>query len=94
MGISIRQRGQSTRMTGYKSTFSGVRQSVRYPEEPFRRLDLVCLLGPVRTKNGEEVPANTFGTLMAVYADAKAYEVEFVAGLATVDADLVTAAPI
>ena len=67
---------------------------MRHSIEPFKRLDLVCLLAPVRTKDGEEVPADTFGTVMAVYADAEAYEVEFVAGLATVDAGLITAAPV
>ena len=59
---------------------------------PFRILDLVCLLTPVTTEHGGEVAADTFGTVVAVYAGGEAYEVEFVHGLATVEAGRLTAA--
>ena len=54
-------------------------------QRAFADLDLVCVLGPVMTDEGEEVPAGTRGTVVAIYADGAAYEIEFEAGLATVD---------
>lgn len=58
----------------------------------FADLDIVSALHAVMTDEGEEVPAGTRGTVVAVYGAGKAYEVEFEAGLATVyAADLVKA---
>ncbi len=53
-------------------------------QRAFADLDRVCVLGPVTTDEGEEVSAGTRGTVVAIYADGAAYEVEFEAGLATV----------
>lgn len=64
------------------------------PDTPatFADLDLVRLRSAVTTDDGDEVPAGTRGTVVAVYAEGAAYEVEFTAGLATVSgADLVGA---
>ena len=53
----------------------------------FSELDEVRLLHAVSTDEGVEVPTGTEGTVVAVWADGAAYEVEFDAGLATVDAE-------
>ncbi|WP_237480400.1 DUF4926 domain-containing protein [Lichenibacterium dinghuense] len=52
----------------------------------FADLATVRLLRAVTTDEGVGIPAGTCGTVVAVYADGAAYEVEFEAGLATVEA--------
>ena len=56
------------------------------PEEivTFADLDLVRVIHVLTTDEGENVPAGTRGTVVAVYADGAANEVEFEAGLAPV----------
>ena len=64
------------------------------PEPPvaFADLDLVRVLTDAKTDEGEVVPSGTRGTIVGMYAEGAAYEVEFEAGLATVKAgDLVAA---
>ena len=58
----------------------------------FADLDLVRLRIALTTDEGHEVPAGTRGTVVAVYGEGAAYEVEFTTGLAMVSAiDLVAA---
>ena len=60
--------------------------------EPVRELDRVRVLRAVLGDDDMTVPAGTTGTVVAVYADGEAFEVEFtdpVDTLATVDADTV-----
>lgn len=52
---------------------------------PFADLDIVRVRRAVTTDEGEDVPAGTRGTVVAVYAGGPAYEIEFEAGLATID---------
>lgn len=52
----------------------------------FAELDVVRLLVDAETDDGDAVPAGTRGTVVAVWGDGAAYEVE-------VDAGLVTALP-
>ena len=58
------------------------------PEAPatFADLDLVRVTCAITTDEGETVPAGTRGTIVAVYRDGAAYEVEFSAGVATIEA--------
>lgn len=58
----------------------------------FSELDEVRLLHVVSTDDGVAVPAGTEGTIVAIWAAGAAYEVEFDAGLATVDAEKLRAA--
>lgn len=60
--------------------------------EPVRELDRVRVLRAVTGDDDLTVPAGTTGTVVAVYADGAAFEVEFtqpVDTLATVEADTV-----
>lgn len=52
----------------------------------FPDLAIVRLRRAVVTDEGEDVSAGTRGTVVAAYAGGAAYEVEFEAGLATVEA--------
>ena len=58
------------------------------PAEPhgFAELDGVRLLRPVTTDEGMTIPIGIEGTVVGVWAQGRAYEVEFAAGLATVEA--------
>ena len=58
----------------------------------FADLDLVRVRNPVMTDEGIEVPAGSRGAVVAIYANGVAYEVEFEAGLATIEAALLQAA--
>ena len=64
------------------------------PAKPdsFAELDEVRLTSALRTCRGETVPAGSEGTVLAVWAGGAAYEVEFDAGVATVEAELLTRA--
>ena len=64
------------------------------PDEPhgFADLDGVRLTQAVVTDDGESVAEGTEGTVIAVWAEGAAYEVEFAAGLATVEAAHLVAA--
>ncbi|MCJ2121230.1 DUF4926 domain-containing protein [Methylobacterium sp. J-077] len=60
--------------------------------EPVRELDRVRILRAVSGDDGVTVPAGSTGTVVAIYADGEAFEVEFtdpVDTLATVEADTV-----
>lgn len=60
--------------------------------EPVRELDRVRVLRAVLGDDDVTVPAGTAGTVVAVYADGEAFEVEFTEPfdtLATVEADSV-----
>ena len=52
----------------------------------FAELDGVRLLCPVTTDKGTTIPVGTEGTIVGVWAQGAAYEVEFADGLATVEA--------
>ena len=52
----------------------------------FEDLASVRLLHAVETDEGEGVAAGTIGTVVGLWADGAAYEVEFAVGLATVEA--------
>lgn len=58
------------------------------PDEPqgFADLDGVRLTHAVVTDDGKVVAEGTEGTVVGVWAEGAAYEVEFSAGLATVEA--------
>lgn len=58
------------------------------PAEPhgFAELDGVCLVFPITTDEGMAIPVGTEGTVVGVWAQGAAYEVEFADGLATVEA--------
>ena len=43
----------------------------------FAELSVVETLRPVETDDGEAVPAGSRGTIVAIYGDGAAYEVEF-----------------
>lgn len=61
--------------------------------EPVRELDRVRILRAVSGDDDVTVPAGTTGTVVAIYADGEAFEVEFtepVDTLATVEADTVS----
>ena len=61
----------------------------------FAELSVVALLSDVVTDDGVTVPAGTEATIVGVWGDGKAYEVEFdepVVGNATVRADALRAA--
>ena len=54
---------------------------------PLAELSVVEILRDVETDDGVTVPAGSRGTIVAIWADGEAYEVEFarpVVGLATV----------
>lgn len=54
---------------------------------PIDELDAVTLATDARTEDGETVPAGTVGTVVAVWGEADAFDIEFDApftGLATV----------
>lgn len=56
-------------------------------------MDAVTLAIDVRTADDEVVPAGTVGTVVAVWGQAEAFEVEFDApftGLATVEPDMIS----
>ncbi|SFM50720.1 DUF4926 domain-containing protein [Methylobacterium pseudosasicola] len=60
--------------------------------EPVRELDRVRILRAVSGDDDVTVPAGATGTVVAIYADGEAFEVEFtepVDTLATVEADTV-----
>ena len=57
------------------------------PRSVFKDLDRVVLTAEVTTDDGDRVEAGSAGTVVGVWLDGAAYEVEFttpVAGLATV----------
>lgn len=57
------------------------------PDRPrLRELTDLRLVPPVMTDDGREAPAVEVGTVAGIWADGKAYEVEFPQGLATVEA--------
>lgn len=59
------------------------------PGTTLRDLDDVCLLAEVVTDDGERIAAGTEGTVVGVWNDGAAYEVEFAepaGALATVEA--------
>ena len=58
----------------------------------FSDLDLVRLTQPATTDEGETVPAGARGTVVGIWSGGKAYEVEFEAGLVTVEASILVAA--
>lgn len=58
----------------------------------FAELEGVCLLRPVVTDDGDSVPEGTEGTIVGIWGEGAAYEVEFEAGLATVEASHLRAA--
>lgn len=58
----------------------------------FAELASVRILRDALTDEGEIVEAGARGTVVSVYAEAAAYEIEFENGTATVEAPMVTAA--
>ncbi len=58
----------------------------------FADLDLVRVAHDVVTDEGETVAAGTRGTIVSVYAEGAAYEVEFAGGTATIEAAYLVAA--
>ena len=58
----------------------------------FGDLASVRVLRTVTTDEGEEVTEGTHGTVVAIYANGAAYEVEFEAGLVTLSAFEIEAA--
>ena len=57
------------------------------PPRPIGELDVVTVLVPVQTDEGEPIAAGTEGTVVAVWAEGTAFDIEFdepVLGLATV----------
>lgn len=58
----------------------------------FAELSRVTLTAPATTDDGVEVGAGTSGTVVGVWPGAAAYEVDFPAGLATVEASQLIAA--
>lgn len=61
----------------------------------FPELSVVETLRAVETDDGLPVPAGSHGTVVAIYSDGAAYEVEFarpVVGNCTITADLLRAA--
>ncbi|MCJ2050986.1 DUF4926 domain-containing protein [Methylobacterium sp. J-070] len=64
------------------------------PPQALAELGVVVLLRDVVTDDGVPIPAGTEGTIVGIWADGEAYEVEFdepVAGNATVRADALRA---
>lgn len=57
------------------------------PETAFADLDVVRLAFDAVTDEGDPVPAGTRGTVVAVWGDGAAYEVEVEAGLVTATAE-------
>ena len=55
-------------------------------------LSFVQLIDRVTTDDGVEVPEGAEGTVVAIWAEGAAYEVDFAAGLATVEANQLEAA--
>lgn len=64
------------------------------PRRPdiFDELDEVRLLVAAETRAGAMLPAGARGTILAVWADGAAYEVEFDLGFATIEAGHLAAA--
>lgn len=62
--------------------------------QPLAELARVVILAPVQTMEGDEVGAGTEGTVVAVWQDGAAYDVEFADALgpATIAAEFVRAA--
>ena len=58
----------------------------------FPDLAFVRVLRTVTTDEGEEIMEGSLGTVVAVYANGAAYEVEFEAGLVTLEAAEIEAA--
>ena len=58
----------------------------------FEELSFVQLIDRVTTDDGVEVPEGAEGTVVAIWAEGAAYEVDFAAGLATVEANQLEAA--
>lgn len=58
----------------------------------FAELSQVRLVRPAPTDEGIMVAAGTHGTVVGIWPDHAAYEVDFAAGLATVEASLLVAA--
>jgi hypothetical protein len=58
----------------------------------FAELSGVRLLRAVVTDDGKAVPQGTEGTVVGIWAEGAAYEVEFSIGLATVEASCLEAA--
>lgn len=54
--------------------------------QAFPELTRVRLVQPARTDDGAEVPAGAQGTIVGVWPGGSGYEVDFAAGLATVEA--------
>lgn len=61
-------------------------QFVPTPETAFADLDVVRLTSDMTTDDGEAVLAGTRGTVVGVWGDGVAYEVEVEAGLVTATA--------
>ena len=61
-------------------------QFASIPETTFGDLDVVRFAVAVETDEGEAVPTGTRGTVVAVWGDGAAYEVEVEAGLVTATA--------
>jgi hypothetical protein len=60
---------------------------------PIDELDAVTLAVETRTDDGETVPAGIVGTVVAVWGEAEAFDVEFDApftGLATIDRAMIS----
>ena len=71
------------------------RPPVTQPQAPLAELSVVALLREVVTDDGLTVPAGAEGTVVGIWGDGEAYEIEFdepVAGNATVRADDLRAA--
>ena len=67
------------------------------PVTRFDELDCVRLLKAVEDMDGKRIEAGTKGTIVAIWADGEAYEVEFVRpiqALATVMAEDLEPAPV
>lgn len=57
------------------------------PDRPIGELDVVTVLVPVETDEGETVAAGSEGTVVAIWAGGAAFDVEFdqpITGLATI----------
>ncbi|MCJ2059640.1 DUF4926 domain-containing protein [Methylobacterium sp. J-048] len=59
---------------------------------PIDTLDAVTLAADAQTDDGETVPAGTVGTVVAVWGEAEAFDIEFDApftGLVTIDREMI-----
>lgn len=60
------------------------------PPSDLRELDRVCLIDPVIADDGDAIEAGSQGTVVGIWRDGGAYEVEFASpegALATVEAE-------